>query len=152
MCELMSFSFYKSHATQRGEFSKKLNSLFREENIGYEMQEGKIERRGNEFTDGKIKEARILLKAPEFKGADQHFEKAIRSLNTRPNPDVENCIKDAVGAIESIGRIIVKNETALLSDVIKDAVKKGVIPQPLDQAFQKVYSYRGNNIALPTCL
>jgi len=144
ICELISLSFYKKHPTKRGEFSKRLNSLFREENIGYEMQEGKIERINNEFTDRYIKDARILLKDPHFKGADQHFEKAIKALNIRPNPDAENCIKDAVSAIESVGRIITKKEKALLSDIIKDAVKKGAIPQPLDQTFQKVYAYRGN--------
>jgi len=53
-------------------------------------------------------------------------------------------VKDAVSAIESVGRIIVNDENALLSDIIKGAVTKGAIPQPLDQTFQKVYAYRGN--------
>ena len=142
--ELISLSFYKKPPTKRGEFSQRLNSLFREENIGYEMQDGKIERINNEFMDRYIKDARILLKAPHFKGADQHFEKAIKALNIRPKPDVENCVKDAVSAIESVGRIIADDDKALLSDIIKDMTKKGAIPKPLDQVFQKVYAYRGN--------
>jgi len=141
ICELISAAVMK---IRRGEFSRKLNSLFREENIGYEMQEGKIERIGTEFTDEQLKNARRLLKDQKFEGADEHFEKAIKALNTRPNTDVENCIKDAVSAIESVGRIIVKNDKALLSDIIKDMAKKGTIPKPLDQAIQKVYAYRGN--------
>lgn len=123
---------------------EQLNALFRDEFLGFEIQNGKIERIGNPITDAKIKEARYLLKEQEFKGADAHFEKAIKALNERPNPDVENCVKDAVSAIESVGRIITNDENALLSDIIKNAAKKGVIPQPLDQTFQKVYAYRGN--------
>ena len=92
----------------------------------------------------RVKEARYLLKEQEFKGADEHFEKAVRALNVRPNPDVENCVKDAVAAIESVGRIIVNDEKALLPDIIKDMTKKGIIPKPLDQAIQKVYEYRGS--------
>ncbi len=126
------------------EFSTKVNTLFREEQLGFELKEGKIEKVGSGFIDTKVKEARYLLKEQEFKGADEHFEKAIKALNIRPNPDVENCIKDAVGAIESVGRVLTNDENALLSDIIKDAVVKGVIPKPLDQTFIKLYAYRGN--------
>ena len=112
--------------------------------LGFEMREGKVEKVGSGFIDVQIKEVRILLKEPEFKGADIQFEKAIKAINARPNPDVENCIKDAVGAIESVGRIIVGNEKALLDDIIKDMTRKGVIPKPLDQAIQKIYAYRGD--------
>ena len=108
------------------------------------MRKGKIEKVGSGFVDAQVKEARYLLKEPEFKGADEQFEKAIKHLNIRPNPDVENCVKDAVGAIESVGRIIVNDDKALLSDIIKDMTNNGIIPKPLDQAIQKLYAYRGD--------
>ncbi|MFA5317046.1 MAG: hypothetical protein WC369_06470, partial [Dehalococcoidales bacterium] len=142
ICEVMNnklhFTGYNSN------YVKKINELFIDEQLGFELRKDKIEKIGSGYIDAKIKEARYLLKEPEFKGADQHFEKAVKAINIRPNPDVENCIKDAVSAIESVGRIIAGDEKALLSDIIKDAAKKGIIPQPLDQTFQKVYAYRGN--------
>jgi len=129
----------------KDDLSAQINTLFREEQLGFELtDDGKIEKVGSGFVDAQIKEARYLLKEPEFKGADEHFEKAIKALNVRPNPDVENCVKDAVAAIESVGRIIVGDEKALLPDIIKEMAKKGVIPKPLDQAIQKVYAYRGS--------
>ncbi len=131
-------------SSDQREFSIRVNELFREEQLGFELKEGKIEKVGSGFIDAKIKEARYLLKEPEFKGADKQFEKAIQALNIRPIPDAENCIKDAIGTIESVGRILVNNEKTLLDDIIKDAVKKGVIPKPLDQTFIKLYAYRGN--------
>ncbi len=144
ICEIIWANLYSEYSTNHINFTEQVNTLFREEQLGFEIREGKVEKISSGFVDTKIKEARYLLKQPGFKGADQHFEKAIKALNIRPNPDVENCIKDAVSAIESVGRIIINDENALLSDIIKGAVKKGIIPQPLDQTFQKLYAYRGN--------
>ena len=140
ICEIM----YTALGSEREEFSSQVNTLFREELLGFELRKGKIEKIGSGFIDAQVEEARYLLKEPEFKGADEQFEKAIRALNVRPEPDVENCVKDAVGAIEAVGRIIVNDERALLSDIVKDMVSKGVIPKPLDQTIQKLYAYRGD--------
>ena len=129
---------------EKDSFSEEVNNLFKEEHLGFELRAGKVEKFGSGFVDAHIKEARCLLEEPEFKGADEHFEKAIKALNTRPNPDVENCIKDAVSAIKSVGRIIVNDEKALLSDIIKEMAKNKIIPKPLDKAIQKVYAYRGD--------
>lgn len=141
ICEVM---WQILNPIDRDALSEHINTLFREEQLGFEMRDGKIEKVGSGFIDTKIKEARYLLKEAEFKGADKHFEKALKAINARPNPDVENCVKDAVSAMESVGRIIVNNEKALLSEIIKELAKKGTIPKPLDQAIQKVYAYRGD--------
>jgi hypothetical protein len=128
----------------RTKFYAEVNQLFTEEQLGFEFRNGLVEKIGVGFIDAQIKEARYLLKEPEFKGADEHFEKALKAVNIRPNPDVENCVKDAVSAIESVGRILVNDEKPLLSDIIRDMAKRGIIPKPLDEAIQKVYAYRGN--------
>lgn len=144
ICELM-FQLLDSRAPFYGEeFSKQVNALLIDEQLGFEIRDGKVEKVGSGFVDSRIKEARYLLKEPEFKGADKHFEKALKAINTRPNPDVENCVKDAVAAIESVGRIIVKDDKAMLSNIIKDLAKKEVIPKPLDEAIQKINAYRGD--------
>jgi hypothetical protein len=132
---------YKS---QKDSLSDEINNLLREEHLGFELRDGKVEKIGSGFVDAQIKEARYLLKEPEFKGADEHFEKALKALNIRPKPDVENCVKDAVSAIESIGRIIVNDDRAMLSDIIKNMAKDRTIPKPLDEVIQKIYAYRGD--------
>jgi len=144
ICEVVWANPYSQYSRHQEEFTEQVNALFREEQLGFQLKDGKIEKVGSGFIDAKVQEARYLLKEPEFKGADEHFEKAIKALNVRPNPDVENCIKDAVSAIESVGRIIVGNDKALLSDIIRDMAKNGTIPKPLDQAIQKIYAYRGD--------
>jgi hypothetical protein len=130
------------------ELTEQVNMLFKEEQLGFELRDGKVEKIGSAFTDAKIKEVRYLLKEPEFKSADELFGKAMKSLNIRPKPDVENCVKDAVAAVESVGKVIVGNENAFLDDIIKNAVKNGVIPQPLDQTIIKLHAYRGNEPAI----
>lgn len=142
ICEVI--RSYPETNGERVKLAQQMNALFTEERLGFEFREDKIEKVGSGFIDAQIKEARYLLKEPEFKGADEHFEKAIKAINIRPNPDVENCIKDAVAAIESVGRVIVNDENALLSEIIKNMARTNVIPKPLDEAIQKVYAYRGN--------
>ena len=129
---------------EKDSLSDEINNLFKEEHLGFELRDGKVEKIGSGFIDAQIKEARYLLKEPEFKGADEHFEKALKALNTRPKPDVENCVKDAVSAIESVSRIIVNDDKAMLSDIIKGMAKDGTIPKPLDEVIQKIYAYRGD--------
>jgi hypothetical protein len=140
ICEVL----WQSLKYKRTNLSEEINTLFREEHLGFEIRDGKVEKIGSGFVDARIEETRYLLKEPEFKGADKHFEKAMKALNARPNPDVENCVKDAVSAIESVGRIIVNDAKALLSDIIKEMAKNKTIPKPLDEAIQKIYAYRGD--------
>lgn len=130
------------------ELSGEINTLFREEQLGFEIREGKIEKVGSGFIDAKVKEVRYLLKEPEFKSADELFEKAIKALNERPNPDVENCIKDAVATVESVGKITRKDKNARIDNIIKEAIQKGVIPRLLGDPIIKLYAYRGNEPAI----
>ena len=146
ICEIIhkQISSSYSYRYKAEDFIEGLNKLLIDEQLGFKMRNGKVEKVGSGIINAKVKEARYLLKEPEFKGADEHFGKAINALNVRPKSDAENCIKDAVAAIESVGRVIVHNDKALLNDIIKNAATKGVIPKPLDQTFQKVYAYRGS--------
>ncbi len=144
ICELMYRNLGSSQQYYSDKFTKDLNIVLIDEQLGFEMREGKIEKIGSALADEEIRKTRYLLKQPEFKGADEQFEKAIKALNARPKPDVENCVKDAVSAIESVGRILIKDDKAVLSDIIKDMAKQEIIPKPLDEVIQKIYAYRGN--------
>src|SRR4030042_2461066 len=84
------------------EFALKLNLIFEGNALGYEIKDGRVERIGAAYVDKQIEKVRILLRDPEFEGADIQFEKAIQFRNRRPQPDSENCVKDAVGAVEAV--------------------------------------------------
>ncbi|MBI2866143.1 MAG: hypothetical protein HYX99_02115 [Chloroflexi bacterium] len=83
-----------------------------------------------------------MLRAGKFKGPDQQFQKAIRALNVRPQPDTENCIKDAVGALEGVARIVTGDEKSTLGDLLDKKLVPTIIPKPLHKAFEAVYGYR----------
>ena len=143
--ETLCFSKYNRYEK---DFTAQVNTLFREEQLGFEFKDGKVEKIGSGFIDAKVKEARYLLKEPEFKGADELFEKAIKDLNERPKPDVENCIKDAVATVESVGKVIRNDKNVRIDNIIKDAIQKGVIPRLLGDPIIKLYAYRGNEPAV----
>jgi len=150
ICQVMWANPYSEHSKlkHQSDFSTQVNALFKEELLGYEMENGLVEKRGSAFVDAQIKEARYLLKEPEFKSADELFEKAIKAINTRPKPDSENCIKDAVASVESVGKIIRNDKNARIDNIIKEAIQKGVIPKLLGDPIIKLYAYRGNEPAV----
>ncbi len=139
---------YSNYSSNQKEFAEQVNALFREEHLGFEFEDGKAKKVGSGFIDAKVKEVRYLLKEPEFKSADELFEKAIKAFNSRPKPDVENCIKDAVATVEAVGKIIRKDKNARIDNIIKDAIQKGVIPKLLGDPIIKLYAYRGNEPAV----
>lgn len=146
ICEIILGFFITENRKEA--FSKRVNRLFKEEHLGYELREGKVEKISSEYIDRKIQEVRYLLKKPELKSADELFEKAIKALNVRPKPDVENCIEDAVASVESIGKIIRKDKNARIDNIIKDAIQKGVIPKHLGEPIIKLHVYRGDEPAI----
>lgn len=148
ICEVCWINSQSQYFSQRAELAQEVNTLFREEQLGFEIRDGKVEKVGSGFIDAKVKEARYLLKEPEFKSADELFEKAIKALNERPNPDAENCIKDSVATVESVGKIIRKDKDARIDDIIKSAIQKGIIPKLLGDPIIKLYAYRGNEPAV----
>jgi len=133
---------------RRESFSKRINILFKEEHLGYELRNGKIEKISSVYIDTKIQETRYLLKETEFKSADELFEKAIKALNVRPKTDSENCIKDAVASVEAVGKIIRKDKNARIDNIIKDAIQNEIIPRLLGDPIIKLYAYRGNEPAV----
>lgn len=149
ICEVIWGTLSSSNFSRdQGEFSAQVKALFQEERLGFKMREGKVEKVGSGFIDAHIQEARYLLKEPEFKSADELFEKAIKALNARPKPDSENCIKDAVATVESVGKIIRNDKNVRIDNIIKDAIQKGVIPRLLGDPIIKLYAYRGNEPAI----
>lgn len=125
-------------------FTNQLNRLLMKEGLGYELREGKIEQIGSDQTNKKMQRARVLLKEDRFEGADLQFEKAIRFLNARPEPDTENCVKEAVGSVEAVARILSGKQKATLSKLLeKEPFRSGLHPT-LIQMIDKLYAYRGD--------
>ena len=112
--------------------------------IGYELREGNIERVGAREAEVAIAEARGILRDPELQAADEQFQKAIGFFNQRPQADVENCVKDAVGAVEALTRKLLGKPSIELNDAIKEIGQEKGIHKALQQMVEKLYAYRGD--------
>lgn len=125
------------------EFSQKINAILTGEGIVWKFEEGKIVRRYNAHVEEQVKKAQTLLVDPKFKGPDEQFAKAIEHLNRRPNSDEENCVKDAVGALEAVANIIAEKSGKQLNDLLKEEPFKSGIHPTIVQSIEKLYAYRG---------
>ena len=83
------------------------------------------------------------MSSPRFSGPDEQYRKAIDHLNKRPEPDEENCVKDAVGAVEGVANIIAGTSGAQLTHLLAKDRLKSALPPTVKEALKKVYAYRG---------
>ena len=124
-------------------FTEELNRLFDDDNVGYRLNHGLIERSLPTHIALVIEEVRNLLHGPKFKGPDEQFGKAIAFLNQRPQPDTENCVKEATGALEGVARILSGDTTAGLGKMLNDHFKPKLAPA-LYKLFEGMWGYASN--------
>jgi hypothetical protein len=126
------------------EFEGDANRLFREECLGWRLKNGLVERVGTEQSERLLDEARHFLEDARFVGPEEQFAKAVRALSVRPKPDTANCVKDAVGALEGVARIVTGKPSALLSKIVADLKGKKMLHPALAKCFEGLYAYRGD--------
>lgn len=119
------------------DISKVINSLFKEEYVGYRFLNGQIIPITDKTELDSIQEA---LSTP-FSQATEHLDKALKFLSDRQAPDYANSIKESISAVEAICSIIVgKSDT--LSAALKKLEQNNVIIHPvLKIAFDKLFAY-----------
>jgi len=125
-------------------FVNDVNQVLVRNYVGYEIRDYRVERVGAREAEVAIAEARGILRDPELQAADEQFQKAIGFFNQRPQPDVENCVKDAVGAVEALARILLGKPSIQLNDAIKEIGEQRGIHKALQQMVDKLYAYRGD--------
>jgi len=124
-------------------FSGRINAILAREGMQWELENGELVRVFNPQIDKQIKEVRVLLTNPTCKGPDEQFAKALDCLNKRPQPDEENCVKDAVGALEAVANIIAGTTGVQLNTLIDREPFRSNIHPTIRQAVEKIYAYRG---------
>ena len=142
--ELIGDEVAQNHLDRLDEFRNEVNGLLGRSHLAYDLRDGKIERVGTKFEDQVIAAARGILRDPDLAGPNEQFLKAIGFFSRRPEPDVENCVKEAVGSVEGVARILLNKPSVLLSVDAKDlGARKGVHPS-LQKLVENLYAYRGD--------
>ena len=83
------------------------------------------------------------LLAPRYAGPHEHFSKAL-AYNAGPSLDLANAAKEAVCAVESLGRIVTAHHSWTLGEVIKGLKKQGKLDPAIAQAFEGLWGFTSN--------
>jgi hypothetical protein len=127
-------------------FSDEINNLLSEENIGFEFRDGYFYRPGRIQTQKNINRVTAALSEPRLIKVRTHYNKAHGFFRAIEHPDYENCVKEAVCAMEAATEIL---SGAKVSQDFSREVNKlsgnetGKLPTPVAQAMIKIYAYRG---------
>jgi hypothetical protein len=138
-------TLYKKARECRYDYTVKLNKILSEECIGWQLRKGQLQRVSSEHMDkAVIRPACAVLKSQRLAGPDLQFGKALNFFNRRPKPDIENCIKEAVGAMEAVAKILTNRPKETLGKILPGLVQDGLVKKPLNRIMESVYGFRGD--------
>lgn len=147
LCDVEANFSYTSIEEVRNYYTKEINKIILEENLSYYMNNGVFERRSHIQTQKSLEKAGSVLSDPRLNKVKIHFNKAKKFFDARPQADLENCVKDALCALEaSIEILTSKKASNDFEKSIKqlEGNKSRQIPSPIAQSMIKLHSYRGS--------
>jgi hypothetical protein len=119
-------------------FEDELNKLLREEHIGYQMEEGKLQKVGSREFNQAVKDATLGLSEPKFNAALEQFEKALAFRNNMP-PDYPNAVKEAVNSLEGTLQVVVNMPGTALPTLLSNLSPS--LPSSLKKIYDGLYAY-----------
>lgn len=121
-------------------FGKNVNMVFQNDNVAYRVIGSEIAPITNDQEIQAIKTAMTL--PDQLAGARTHISTALQLLSDREKPDYRNSIKESISAVESICKILAKDEHTDLASAVKALRKKGFsLHGGLEQGLLKIYGY-----------
>lgn len=120
-------------------FEVKINELFVEEGIGWQLVNGEIQVRGDEAFECILADSAEVLDQPGMTTATTELHEAIHDLSRRPKPDLSGAIQHAMAALECVARQVSGDEKPTLGGVIKK--HPDLFPPPVDKAVEKLWGY-----------
>jgi AbiJ N-terminal domain 4 len=121
------------------EFANRLNELFEELGIGWQMVDGLILTRGPEEFERIVNQAVAAAGEAGHRTPRQELEEARRDLSRRPEPDITGTVQHCIAALECTARIVSGDDRATLGQIIQ---RRGLgIPRPLDNGIEGMWGY-----------
>lgn len=118
-------------------FKKAINGVLKEEMSAYRFIGNQITQITSEEEIEEIEETLATSIIP----VRTHIENSLKLLSDRKNPDYRNSIKEAISAVESICRLITKNENATLGKALNEVETKIGLHGALKKGFSNLYGY-----------
>lgn len=136
-------------ATSKSEVQKyisdELERIFLEESLAFEFSEGLVRRRGRRHTEDQATRAQVVLGDDRLADSRKHYVKALHFFRHPTKPDYENCVKEAVCAVEAAGKALFPSAKATtLGDLAKwlPTAKDYEVPKALAKTIEGIYAYR----------
>lgn len=115
------------------------NNFFKREFSAYRFVDGVIVEVNSQEEIIEIENA--LNQSDKFKPVKTHLTTALNLLADKKKPDYRNSVKESISAVESLCKIIIKNDSTTLGQALKEIEKKHNIPGSLKSAFSALYGY-----------
>ena len=128
-------------------YTDEINELLAEENLAYEFAGGMFQRRGRPQTQKSLRRVSAVLADPRYVRARNHYNKAVKFFNERPDSDVQNCVKEAVCALEATLETLFGEKAARNFDAVvrsKQGNEEGQIPPTIASSIIKLRAFRGS--------
>ncbi|MBI0530313.1 AbiJ-NTD4 domain-containing protein [Sphingomonas sp. TX0522] len=122
--------------TKADEYARRLTQLFREQGVGWKMEDGKIVVRGSEAFTLATQDAVATMRAAGKPTAANEIHEALSDISRRPAADVTGAIQHAMAALECVAR-----EIDGTSDTLGRIIGRLTLPAPLDGALHKLWGF-----------
>lgn len=126
----------------RSYFAEEINQIMMENDMAYQFTDGSFQRRGRAQTQKSTQRVGVVLASSELTSVRKHFNKALAFFNQIPEPDIENCLKESVCALENCLEVL--TGTPLGKEGFPRRIKQiPEIPGIIAESMIKIYAYRG---------
>jgi hypothetical protein len=122
--------------TRAAEFERRLNAVFREHGVGWQMAEGSIVARGSEPFELATRDAAEIMRNAGTPTAANELHEALKDISRRPAADVTGAVQHAMAALECIAR-----EVDGSSDTLGKIIGRLNVQPPLDAALHKLWGF-----------
>ena len=130
--------YFKLSVPQQRDFEKNINEYFIEKGIGWKMQNGIIETRGDDIFEDGIKQANLKLQEKGLMTSQNEIKEAIADLSRRPIPEITGSIQHSLAALECVCREVTRDK-ATLGALINN--HPDIVPKPLDDVIKKIWGF-----------
>jgi hypothetical protein len=124
---------------KRQKFHEEINDYFRRNGIGWKLESGHIEIRGDLVFEGSVSKAVETLSESHLNTAKTELHEAVKDLSRRPSPDITGAIQHSLASFECLCREISGNTNMTLGELIRKY--SGIVPPPLDSAIEKIWGF-----------
>lgn len=130
---------HKLDPVNKAKFSEELNEYFIRNGIGWKIEDGQIETRGDEVFETAVKKVELVLETAKLQTAKTEIKEAIADLSRRPDPDITGAIQHSLACLECVCREVAGDKKSTLGELLKKHPQ--IVPKPLDAAIDKIWGF-----------